>query len=197
MAPSTPGRPPLALPTSLRLLPHLLLCRKPWAHHPPAPQLQPIYLCPCPSRGSPCRCWGSGPSWGAGERPPAGVPPHGSSGRGPGGGQGRQPGCLTAVTAHVIWGGCPSWGMLGPEAGSVRPRVVAFAGDQVSCPRRCHVSPCTQGSLGVAARDVGSGSSYTGGGVSGAGGRNMHLEETAQVVLMSRIRRTSRGLCSR
>lgn len=137
MTPSIPGRPPLALPVSLHLLPHLLLCRKPWAHRPPALQLRPIYLCPRPSRGSPRRCWGSRPSWGAGERPPAGMPPRGRSGRGPGGGQGRQPGCLTAVTAHVSWGGCPPWGMLGPEAGSVRPMVVAFAGDQVSCPRRC------------------------------------------------------------
>jgi len=51
----------------------------------------------------------------------------------------------------------------------VRPKVVAFAGDQVSCPWRCHVSPCTQGSSGVAAGEVASSPDYTGVGSLGWG----------------------------
>ena len=49
---------------------------------------------------------------------------------------------------HTLTGGGAArlGGVPGPEAGSVRPRVVAFAGDQVSYARRYHVSPCPQGS---------------------------------------------------
>lgn len=54
--------------------------RKLRAHGPPAPPLRPVYLCPHPSQGSPCRCWGSRPSWGTGDRPPARGPPRGSDG---------------------------------------------------------------------------------------------------------------------